>query len=204
MMMKKTVLVASAFLVASVLTGCGTTSDIRKQGSAGATAAVTGEAVAAKSAAVDFAKYDTVVVLDFDNKVMPANETMGKSFSDKIALSIANTGAFQNVERSMTEGKAILIDGDITRYEEGNPTMRLLIGFGAGSSYFDALVNLKDAETGEKIGDIMVDKNSWALGGGIAASQDVNAHMQSAAETIAENLANAKQGKKLDTAQADF
>jgi len=129
---------------------------------------------------------------------------MGKSFSDKIALSIANTGAFQNVERSMTEGKSILIDGDITRYEEGNPTMRLLIGFGAGSSYFDAIVNLKDAQTGEKIGDIVVDKNSWALGGGIAAAQDVNAHMQSAAETIAENLANAKQGKKLDTAQADF
>lgn len=202
--MKKPVFAATLVLAASLLTGCGTTSDIRKQGSSQAVAEEAGEVVAAKAESVDLKKYDTVVVLDFSNKVMPSNADMGKDFSDKIALSIANTGAFQNVERSIKEGNAIVIDGDITRYEEGDPTLRLLIGFGAGSSYFDAIVNLKDAQTGEKIGDIVVDKNSWALGGGVAAAQDVNSHMQSAAETIAENLANAKQGKKLDTAQADF
>lgn len=193
----------SAMLTIGLLSGCGTTSDIRKHSATAGDNAAQSEQQTATAPAVDFTKYNTVVVLDFENKAMPADKAMGQRFAEKIALSVLNTGAFQKVERTPQAEPAIVIDGAITRYEEGDPTMRFLIGLGAGSSYFDAIVNLTDGQSGEKLGDILVDKNSWVLGGGIAASQDVNSHMQSAAETIAENLASAKQGKELKTAQAD-
>ncbi|WP_410520745.1 DUF4410 domain-containing protein [Candidatus Tisiphia endosymbiont of Dioctria rufipes] len=68
---------------------------------------------------------------------------------------------------------SILIDGKITKYSEGNAVMRTLIGFGAGSSRFDAKINIKDNETKKLLGSIDANKMSWALGGVIAGSQDV-------------------------------
>ena len=41
---------------------------------------------------------------------------------------------------------------------------------------------------GDPLGQIDVDKNSWALGGAIAASQTVDQFMREAAEKIASEL----------------
>jgi uncharacterized NAD-dependent epimerase/dehydratase family protein len=65
---------------------------------------------------------------------------------------------------------------------------------GAGSSYFDATTALADAETGASLGLVTTDKNSWALGGGIAAGQTVQSFMQGAAEKIAKELKERKKG----------
>jgi hypothetical protein len=65
---------------------------------------------------------------------------------------------------------------------------------GAGSSYFDAILRCKDADSGQQIGEIVVDKNSWALGGGLAAGQTVQGFMEGAAKKAAAQLAEAKNG----------
>ncbi len=59
---------------------------------------------------------------------------------------------------------------------------------GAGSSYFDAVVAFGDGVTRESIGTITVDKNSWALGGGLAAGQSVQGFMRGAARSVANQL----------------
>ena len=73
----------------------------------------------------------------------------------------------------------------VTRFVEGNAALRLFIGMGAGSSYFDATTRFKDS-TGKVLGEIKTDKNSWGLGGSIAAGQTVFKFMENAAEKVAE------------------
>ena len=71
--------------------------------------------------------------------------------------------------------------------------MRMLIGLGAGSSYFDANVRFTANESGELLGQMKVDKNSWALGGGMASGQTVDTYMRAAAKKIASEIIKYRQ-----------
>jgi hypothetical protein len=186
-----------------VLSGCGTTSDIKPTDTSVAAASATTDAAPATAT---YGRYQKVVVLDFEDRTDKARipdkdraayeETMKiavRDFSDRIAGEIRKTGAFTEVLREPSQDEALLISGGITRYAAGNAMLRLFIGFGAGSSYFDATVDLSDNATGERLAQVVVDKNSWGLGGAIAASQNVEGFMQGAAEKIATDLAKSKQ-----------
>jgi hypothetical protein len=70
---------------------------------------------------------------------------------------------------------------------EGNVALRLLVGMGAGSSYFDANIRLIDGASGATLSTTKVDKNSWGLGGGIAASQTVESFMNQGAKAVAKD-----------------
>ena len=175
------VVVASA----AFLTGCGTTSNLKP---------VAGADI--KS----IQKYNKVSVLDFGDKTGTHTDEspqrvqeQGRHFADMIALELEKTKSFDKVIRATAaEPGSMLISGDITRCNEGSASLRLWIGMGAGSSYFDATVNFSDADTAQKLGEILVDKNSWGLGGGIASNQTVDSFEQGAAKTIAEQVAKAK------------
>ncbi|MCC8368778.1 MAG: DUF4410 domain-containing protein [Rickettsia endosymbiont of Oxypoda opaca] len=149
----------------------------------------------------NFSKYDCVIVNDFiDSTSKSSNNphviSEGKKFADIIANLIKSKKLFNIVERNVdSTTTAILIDGKITKYNEGNAVMRTLIGFGAGSSQFDAKINIRDNETKQLLGTIDVNKMSWALGGAIAGTQDVKSHMNSAASKIADECAIAKKRK---------
>lgn len=190
--MKKVAMGITAVMVLFFLIGCGTTSNIRPT---------------SFTEMPNLASYETVVVLDFEDgvdisKIKPEKLTeykelmkiAVKNFADRIAGEIRKTGAFENVLREGTKDKAVQVSGVITRYTEGNAALRLFIGLGAGSSYFDANVDIFDHESMHKIGAINVDKNSWALGGGLAAGQSVESFMKGAAKKIASELKKAKQG----------
>lgn len=113
----------------------------------------------------ELSAYDKIIVMDFNDstkyKEPEKVKIAGRTFADLIALQIKNTKLFSEVSREKIPGKAIIVGGTITRYEEGSTAGRLLVGFGAGSSYFDAAVVFKDTETGEEIATLKVDKNSW-------------------------------------------
>lgn len=149
----------------------------------------------------DASSFQKVAVLDFGNsaptkhskkeKIDEHNEKVdiaGRLFADKIAAEIRKRNLFAEVVRGKTEGEALVIYGDVTRYAEGNAAARLFIGLGAGSSYFDAEVNFKSNTEGSNLAVLKVDKNSWVLGGGIAAGQTVENYMKTAAEKIADEL----------------
>lgn len=177
-----------ALFVASTLAACGTMSTIESPTAEGT------------EIPIDLSNYDRVTVLDFSDATEDSNlpEFAGRNFADRIAAEVRGTAVFSEVsrdtlERSNLEGTTLVVSGDVTRYEEGNSTTRLLVGFGAGSSYFDAVVRFADSESGEVHGVLIVDRNSWALGGALAADQTVESFMIAAAERVAEELVKSKQ-----------
>lgn len=156
------------------LTGCGSTSGLKN---------AQGQAIAS---ARKFSKV-TVQTFKLSLKEPEQNSNVAPTyFADRIASEIKTRGRFASVSRNAKpDANTLVIDGVITKYEEGNSMLRLFIGFGAGSSFFEADVYFRDSK-GAVIGKIKADRNSWALGGGVAAAQNPTMFMNGAADKIAE------------------
>ena len=93
--------------------------------------------------------------------------------------------AYTSVARGgKTDANTLVIEGEVTRFVEGNAALRALVGLGAGSSYFDADVRFLDGANGKVVGTMKADKNSWVLGGGLAAGQTVETFMNGAAKKV--------------------
>lgn len=194
-----------SFFLLSFLAACGTTSSLQQA-----------EPSAEK---IDLTAYQHVVIADFEdeateNKVFKSNEkgqakkaeyradvkAAGVTFAEYVQAELDKLNFLESVSRgdeAAGEG-ALLIDGKVTRFERGNAAAKFLIGLGAGSTYFDALVRVRDASTGEELGTIVVDKNSWVLGGVISASQNVEGFMRGGAQKVAREVYIAKMGKEPD------
>ncbi len=181
----------------ALLTGCGTTSNLKT----------------ASKQPVELQKYDRLLVNNFKDefsaKARPVDrpkqqaegEIAGKLFADRIAAVVKASNAFREVLREGAgDTNTLVISGAVTRYEGGDAVLRLWVGLGAGSSYFDARVELTDGGTHSLLGTWLVDKNSWGLGGAIAASQTVDEFMKAAAEKVGKDLVAAKQGLPISKA----
>lgn len=181
--------VATAFLAA-----CGTTSSLQS---------------AEADKTIDLTPYSKLLVQDFadeaTSKAKPElqpilrlkMETAVKAFPDQIAAVTRSQGGFAEVSRTGTpDAETLVMRGSITQYDAGNATLRWLVGFGAGNVNFDAIVELVDGGSGRSLGTWVVDKNSWALGGGIAATQTPEGFMEEAATKIGTQLSEKrKEGK---------
>lgn len=167
------VLIAGSFL----LSACGSTSALRgAQGTAAASAR----------------KFSKVTVQDFK---VSATEHVAEAassrvaFPDLIAGEIKKSGRFAVVSRNAKpDSNTLVVDGVITKYDEGSATKRGLLGMGFGMAFFEASVDFRDHK-GSGIGAIKVDKNSWPLGGILAAGQNPHSFMNGAADKIAEEAA---------------
>lgn len=193
---------AGALLSLLVLGACGTTSKLeRPAGHTGAGAGAPNLSVFEKVYVQDFSS--TYTDKKHDRAKMKA---VGKDFADQISTEVKATGAFTSVRRvgldtnvaSLARKETVpvaLVSGTITRFDDGNAFARAMIGMGAGSSYFEADVVVTDAKTGTKLGTIKADKNSWVLGGMIAATQTAKSYMPGVASKIAAELMADKTGK---------
>lgn len=198
----RTVKYVAVIAAGAALTACGGTTNI--QDSAGA------------ETVLDLSGYDSVVVGNFGDKATENRKfkdsdsgrekkrefvAQVKSGSDLFATylveAIETSGAFSQVRRGDTaQPNELLLDGDITRYARGNAAAKFLIGLGAGSTYFDAIVRVSEGGGDAPIGQIIVDKNSWALGGAISAAQNIESFMRGGAKKTADQLYQAKTGKE--------
>jgi hypothetical protein len=137
--------------------------------------------------------YSKVVVQDFRSAVSDddgSTVVAGRRFADVIAQEVRRSRPGVMVARNgPPDAGTLVIGGEITRYMEGNAALRLFIGMGAGSSYFDANIRYSDGGSGKTLGSLRADKNSWGLGGGIAASQTVEVFMTEAAKKTAADAA---------------
>jgi hypothetical protein len=177
--------VGLVLLMCLSLIGCGTTSSIydpRKS-----------------SNNINLASYDHVIVNDFYDRVPKVKNqqkirNVGKEFAYLITTKLRSHHAFKSVKmnKKNSQKKTLLVEGKITQYDEGNTTLRNLIGLGIGSAHFDAKVYIKDNNTKRILGNIDVDKYSFPLGGIIGGLQDVHYHMNSASSAIAEEIVQAK------------
>jgi hypothetical protein len=183
-------LLAGSLVLFLALSGCGTISDVKS---------------ASGSKKLDVSGYSKVLVQDFTDKAsekVPANKQAAKAaemkgvdqrFADEIAREIERRGDFQKVSRTDTPDEGTLVvTGQITRYEEGSAAARFWVGMGAGSSYFDALVEFRQGTAGNLLGTMAVDKNSWVLGGGLASTQTPQTFITGAARKVADQLHTSK------------
>lgn len=182
------------------LHGCGTTSSLQSP-----------EDVASRP---DLSSYDRVIVGDFADRATERKtfksdakgaekkakytadvEAGGSTFAEYIVAEIRKTGAFSEVRRGTDpQPTDLYIDGDVTRYARGSAAAKFLVGLGAGSTYFDAVVRLHDGPAQDTFGTIVVDKNSWVLGGVISAAQNIESFMRGGAIKVAKELEATKTG----------
>lgn len=188
----KGVSVAVLALAVSI-TGCGTISGLKS----------------VDGTALDLTPYKKVVVRDFtdktiapekpekreENKLLMKRAT--RDFADIIAIELKKTGAFAEVNREGNpDAETVVVEGAISKFERGNTTARLFVGLGAGSSYLDAVVEVRNAATGALLGSVVVNKNSWGGGGALAAGQTAEGFMEEAAKRISEEISKAKNKEK--------
>ena len=134
-------------------------------------------------------KFSKVIVRDFSAnqfgyEVKSKVEMAKKSFPDKIAGELQKKARFSKISRSGTaDSDTLVIDGIITDYDDGNAFARFMVGMGAGTARFNATVNFRDGYN--RIGSIDVDKNSWILGGSLAATQTAETFIPGAAKKVA-------------------
>jgi hypothetical protein len=177
---------AVVFCTAILLAACGTTPSLKAP-----------EA----TKAVDLTRFSRLLVEDFTDEatakakpeiqplLKPKLENAVKLFPDQIASVTKSAGGFDEVVRSGDpDASTLVLRGAITQFDEGNATLRWLVGFAAGNVNFDSWLQLVDGGTGAALGTWDVNKNSWALGGGIAATQTPEGFMQEAAAKIGAEL----------------
>lgn len=132
-------------------------------------------------------KYSKVVVRNFKYTEEAGEDGIHSTtnFPDKIRNEILKKNVFNSVSRNTRPSSdTLVIEGEVTKFVEGNPMLRAIVGFGAGSSYFDANVRFIDGGSGKVIGNLEAGKNSWVLGGGLAAGQTANGFMNGAAKKV--------------------
>ena len=183
---RKYLYLTAVLLAGAVLTGCGTTSSLEAPPEAGV---------------IDLTPYQRLLVEDFSDEatarakpeaqplLKPKLDLAVKVFPDQIASVTRANGGFREVAREgAADDETLILRGAITQYDEGNAALRWMVGFAAGNVNFDARVELVDGASGKTLGTWKVDKNSWALGGGIAATQTPEGFMQEAASKIGAEL----------------
>jgi hypothetical protein len=176
----------SVVLAAFVLTACGTTSNLEAP---------------AERATIDFQDAATAAMKPEARPLIePRVAAACKMFPDQIASVVKAGGGFDEVQRSGTmDAQTLVLRGKITQYDPGNATLQLLVGFGAGTANFNSTLELVDGGTGNVLGSWVVDKNSWALGGMIAASQKPEDFMQEAAKKIGTELSDKRKAGAIKT-----
>jgi len=188
-----------------LLSACGSTSGLRQ--------------VSEQNKEIDFTQYQHVVVGSFTSEAAierkfgskaPKSERKKAKLAEKkriyrenvrlaaiqfarnIVTELRKVGQFETVVKSESAGAGSLrVSGKVTRYSRGNAAGRVLIGLGAGSAYFDAMVEIRDGDTNELLSVVKVDKNSWPLGGWLAGIQNTDRFIYGAAKKIAKEMSKA-------------
>lgn len=187
-------------LVGLMLSACGTTSSFQSSPS--------------EQEFIDLTPFDSLLVEDFADdatrRAKPEHRPVLEPkvararilFPDQIVSVVAEEGGFAAVGRNgPADHGTLILRGAITQYDEGNATLRWVVGFNAGNVNFDATLQLVDGGSQAVLGTWIVDKNSWALGGGIAATQTPDEFMAEAARKIGVELSASRKAGRIGKQQ---
>ena len=154
-------------------------------------------------AGVDFRRYTTLVVRDFQNGVgaaLPPQVLTELPDAVVAHLNECYPKAFGKIERAVSgSAEELVVGGSITEYREGSRFARAML-IGLGSAKIASDVAFVDGQTGRDLTHAKVDL-LWAMGGLVGASQGIGDLIEKAGRQIADAIAE-KRGvaKKAETA----
>jgi hypothetical protein len=155
---------------------------------------------------VNLRDYTVVVIEDFGDGVEKPMKTpedtaarreavleAGKKLADALAAKLTESKAFAEIARETRPGKVLVIGGKITDFRAANLAGRY-IGLGAGSR-FDALVEVRDAESGTVLGAVKVDLGGSAIPGVTNLIQTVDRFIDGTVVRVSDEILIAKGAK---------
>lgn len=155
---------------------------------------------------VNLREYTVVVVEDFADGVEKPMKTpedtaarheavveAGKKLGDALAAKLGESQAFAEVAREARTGKVLVVGGTITDFRAANLAGRY-IGLGAGSR-FDALVEVRDGESGKVLGRVKVDLGGSAIPGVTNLIQTVDRFIDGTVVRVSDEILIAKGAK---------
>jgi hypothetical protein len=152
--------------------------------------------------APNVADYRVVVVGDFPPRDANTPKTgratlqdataAGQRFAMMLEEELRLHGVRGVIRRGAPEPGALLVEGELTRYDPGNAFLRGTVGFGLGGADFEATVRLADADSRKVIGIVAIDKQSFPVAGVAGALHDVDILIRTAAERAAMEVAIAQ------------
>jgi len=158
-------------------------------------------------AGVDFRRYTTLVVKDFQNGVgdaLPPRILQDLPEAVVAHLNECYPKAFGKIERTTSgSSEELVIGGTITEYREGSRFARAML-IGLGSAKFASEVSFVDGQSGKELTKAKVDL-LWAMGGLVGASQGIEDLVEKAGKQIADAIAE-KRGaaKRVETPSRPF
>ena len=155
-------------------------------------------------AGVDFKRYTTLTVKDFQNGVgdaLPPRILQDLPEAVVAHLNECYPKAFGKIERTAAGSpEELVIGGTITEYREGSRFARARL-IGLGSAKFATDISFLDGQSGRDLTKAKVDL-LWAMGGLVGASQGIDDLIEKAGRQIADAIAERRgAAKKLETAQ---
>jgi len=120
-------------------------------------------------------------------------------FREMLAQELKRTGRFQRVTSGqvLTQGKrqnifpsTLLVEGEITAYEEGNSAFRLIIGHGMGGGHFAAEAAAKGGPEKKDLGNVWAESRTSNQVGLKSSLQDLNGLMRDVARQLAQGIAD--------------
>lgn len=191
--------------------------------------ALLGQEILADSAAdeIEISAYDTIVVGEFkDSATADARfsgdtpeeiEAERRTYEADVAVASRNFSLLLLQELQLIRvfsaivpagtsyaGRALLIEGEITRLDRGNLTTRILVGMGIGRAQFDVVVRVRDAETDAEISETKINRGSGILGGFASTAITVEYLMQRSAMKVASDLRREKCSKMVCEESAEL
>ena len=185
MKLSNNLILATALLSATVLTGCASSSSTKAKGLKATTSGVT-----------SLSDCENITVFAFG---VPAKGKADASTGINFAHDIENrlVADFGPIFKSVAFGdkargmeKECLVTGDITKYKPGSRVARaILIGLGAAS--LEGNVKVVDANSQKELLNAPFSK-LWAWGGIVGASKGIDDMVKEASASVAATLAKAK------------
>ncbi len=149
-------------------------------------------------AGVNFQRYTTLVVKDFQNGVgdaLPPRILQDLPEAVMAHLNECYPKAFGKIERSASgSAEELVVGGTITEYREGSRFARAML-IGLGSAKIASDVSFIDGQTGRELTKAKVDL-LWAMGGLIGASQGIEDLIEKAGRQIADAIAERRGAAK--------
>lgn len=112
--------------------------------------------------------------------------------ADLVAEYLQRQGAFTEVLRGEPNPPAALIvEGVVTRAVVGDAETRFREGTGLGSAHLEAILKVRDSDTGEVLATMVINRGSWPGGGLFAVDETLDSFLDQEARKFARQLSAA-------------